>query len=409
MLLRPSAQAALRTRLATLHVPMHARSIASMPVFFADCYHVDLPPGHRFPMERYRAVHAMLRETMASAPTLPLRIERALPASREDILRAHDAAYIDGYNAGTLPAAAYREIGFPWSSAFVERTATITGGTLQATHFALSQLRARARDGLHWLGPGGMAANQAGGTHHAFSAKGEGFCIQNDLSIAAWWAQAQPQRALWDCVAAAPSFTPRVLVIDLDVHQGNGTADIHRGDDSVFTFSAHGAKNWPWKTRQPSDFDVDVPDQAGDDVYLPLLHQSMVELEHRLKASAAPQFVAPSAPAHSIDGVRVSGPDPSLGVSLVLYQAGVDPLMHDRLGRLKLTRIGLQERNDAVLRWCEARGLPVAVTMGGGYSRPIEHSARCHVDVFVQAAQSWARRLRAWEDFTAANAAGAVH
>jgi acetoin utilization deacetylase AcuC-like enzyme len=150
---------------------------------------------------------------------------------------------------------------------------------------------------------------------------------------------------------------------------------------------------------------VDVPDQAGDDVYLPLLRRSMEELEGRLKASAAPQFVAPlSAPARTMDGVRVSGPDPSLGVSLVLYQAGVDPLAQDRLGRLKLTRTGLHERNDVVLRWCEARGLPVAVTMGGGYARPIELSARCHVDVFVQAAQSWGRRQRAWDAFVAAAA-----
>lgn len=432
-----SSRCDARPQLVGAHLPL-SRPLSStssqpnnkMPVFYHPCYHVDLPSGHRFPMERYRATHELLRSAITDAPRVPLDIRTSRVATRDEIIAAHDAEYWDGYAAGTLPANAYREIGFPWSPDFVERTATITGGTLQAVEVALRVFRHRGAGGGSFVGPGGIAANQAGGTHHAFRDKGEGFCIVNDLSVAARWAQAPAQRALWGDPPAAsigslkspatnantghpPSSGsshassarhrwPRVLVIDLDVHQGNGTAAIHADDASVYTFSMHGAKNWPWRSRVGSDFDVDVPDGGGDDVFLPLLKDALRELDTRLRDSARPfrgSGVDLGQPESMIGGVRASGPDPSLGVGLVLYQAGADPLSHDRLGRLQMTRSGLRERNELVYRWAEARGLPVAVTMGGGYARPIELSARCHVDVFVQAAQSWDRRARAYEAF----------
>ena len=379
-----------------------------MPIFWSERYHVDLPAGHRFPMERYRVVHRLLLQVAAAAP-VELRAARA--ASLEDVLRAHDADYVRDYVAGRLPADAHRLIGFPWTPEFVERTLTITGGTLQATHAALGAFRARAPDGA-WVGPGGVAANLAGGTHHAFRAHGEGYCIFNDLSVAARWAQ-QQQPQLWGALpppphaplqpqppAPPPPPPPRVLVLDLDVHQGNGTAEIHAGDAAVFTFSMQCGRNYPWSSRVASDLDVDVPDGAGDDEYLALLRSSLAALELALGAGGALQ--PPVAGGGGGGGVRVAGPAPWLGgVQLVLFQAGVDPLRHDRLGRLRLTRSGLRERNELVFRWCEERGLPVVVTMGGGYSRPIELSARCHVDVMLQAGQSWARRARAWAERSA--------
>ena len=399
----------------------------NMPIFYHDCYTVALPEGHRFPMERYRATNNLLRSALASAPALPAVIEESRAASRSEIIAAHDEAFVDSYNNGTLPDNDHITIGFPWSKEFATRTATITGGTIQATEVALTCFRSTsiAPQGSNgsvagdlsdspnpsarvntWIGPGGIACNQAGGTHHAFKGHGEGYCIFNDLAVAARWAQAQEQAHLG---------VKRVLVLDLDVHQGNGTAEIFTNDPSVVTFSMHGAKNYPWNSRRPSSMDIDVPDGAGDEVYLSMLRQSLGELESLLRKTAPKvdssssvsagskqdSRAAPGTPndasSVAIDGVRVSGPDPSLGIQLVLYQAGVDPLAHDRLGRLKLTRSGLHERNDVVYRWCEAKGLPVVVTMGGGYSRPIELSAQCHVDVFLQAAQSWARRAAAYQ------------
>lgn len=491
------------------------------------CYHVDLP-GHRFPMERYRAVHELLGGLTGggAASNFPVAFATPRPATREELLAAHTPAYVDGYLEGTLPPEAHRDIGFPWSKAFVARTLAITGGTLDATAAALAQFRAPSvrptsreagTDGatpaggasggsssgvVRWTGPGGIACNQAGGTHHAFAHRGEGFCIFNDLAVAARCAlqaaaAAAPAAAGTSAAATAAGagssgsggggssggnrFTPlshlfrgirRILVLDLDVHQGNGTAQIFGtasasadggGDGSgvgqqqhplqqqaggggygrgtaaaaaaaaaaaskssggalptlppVVTVSLHGAGNYPWSTRYPSTLDVDVPDGCGDAGYLDLLRQALarVDVMTGRPPVGVPAYATPRAPTQLVVGVddesggADGGTGTGTGIDLVLYQAGVDPLQHDRLGRLKLTRTGLRERNELVFRWCEARRLPVVVTMGGGYSRPIHASARAHADVFLQAAQSWARRRAAFEEEqqrTAAAAAG---
>jgi acetoin utilization deacetylase AcuC-like enzyme len=247
--------------------------------------------------------------------------------------------------------------------------------TLQATHDALTMFEntgsgcfpSSQSPSIESRGSGttsrrtGIACNQAGGTHHAFRDSGEGFCIFNDIAVAAKYALSTPRYGV-----------QKVLVIDLDVHQGNGTAGILADDKRVITFSMHGAKNYPWSSRFPSTLDVDVPDGAGDDIFLPMLEDALRQLDALIR----------------VDG-KAENP---IDTHLVYFQAGVDPLKHDRLGRLALTRSGLHTRNDMVYRWCEDRSLPLVVTMGGGYARPIELSARCHVDVFLQASQSWRRR-----------------
>jgi acetoin utilization deacetylase AcuC-like enzyme len=285
---------------------------------------LPLPEGHRFPMSKY----SMLRERVAADGVCgpgELRSPRAV--TDEEILRAHAPGYLERVDSGTLTKKEIRRIGFPWSERMVERSRRASGGTLGACLAALEE---------------GFAANLAGGTHHAFSDKGEGYCVFNDSAIAARAVQ-------------AAGLAARVVVIDTDVHQGNGTAEILWGDPSVFTFSIHGAKNFPFH-KEESDLDAPLPDGTDDTGFLTALESG---LETALEAADA---------------------------DLAIYLAGADPFEGDRLGRLSVTKRGLAERDRMVLEACRDRGIPVAVTMAGGYARNVEDTVEVHFQSIKRAA-----------------------
>ena len=287
-----------------------------MQLFYTDVFVLPLPPGHRFPMEKY----ARLRESLLASGEFD-EADFHLPhaATDEELGRAHDPAYIRAVSAGLLPEKAQKAIGFPWSAGMVERSRRSAGATLAACRAALAD---------------GVSANLAGGTHHAFRDRGEGFCVFNDAAVAARAMQAEGRAR-------------RVLIVDCDVHQGNGTASILRGDDSIFTFSIHGARNFPFDKEQ-SDLDIELPDGCSDAAYLLRLNEGLDT---------------------ALDLAR---PD------LVIYLAGADPYRDDRLGRLALTFDGLAERDRTVFAHCQARRLPVALAMAGGYARQIEDTVRIH-------------------------------
>jgi acetoin utilization deacetylase AcuC-like enzyme len=287
-----------------------------LKVFYSDHFVLPLPQGHRFPMAKY----SMLRERVAAAGVCDpgeMRVPR--PVSDEEILRAHERSYLRRVVEGTLSQREIRRIGFPWSERMVERSRRASGGTLGACLAALED---------------GLAANLAGGTHHAFADRGEGYCVFNDSAIAARAVQ-------------AVGLVERVVVLDTDVHQGNGTAAILRGDPSVFTFSIHGARNFPFN-KEESDLDIPLPDGADDGEFLGSLQDG---LEESLVASRA---------------------------GLAIYLAGADPYEDDRLGRLSVSKEGLAERDRLVLEACRERGIPVAVTMAGGYAREVEDTVDIH-------------------------------
>jgi acetoin utilization deacetylase AcuC-like enzyme len=293
-------------------------------VFYSDHFVLPLPEGHRFPMSKY----SMLRERVAADGICgPGELRTPHTVTDEEILRAHAPGYLERVGSGTLTEKEIRRIGFPWSERMVERSRRASGGTLGACLAALEE---------------GFAANLAGGTHHAFSNRGEGYCVFNDSAIAA--------RAVQATGAAA-----RVVVIDTDVHQGNGTAEILRGDPSVFTFSIHGAKNFPFH-KEESDLDAPLPDGADDTEFLTVLERG---LEAALEAADA---------------------------DLAIYLAGADPFEDDRLGRLSVTKAGLAERDRMVLKACRDRGIPVAVTMAGGYARNVEDTVDVHFQSIKRAA-----------------------
>jgi acetoin utilization deacetylase AcuC-like enzyme len=295
-----------------------------MKVYYSDHFVLPLPEGHRFPMVKY----AMLRERVARDGICgpgELRTPRAV--TEEEILRAHAPGYLERVVSGTLTKKEVRRIGFPWSERMVERSRRASGGTLGACLAALEE---------------GFAANLAGGTHHAFSDKGEGYCVLNDSAIAARAVQ-------------AAGLVERVVVIDTDVHQGNGTAAILRGDPTVFTFSIHGAKNFPFH-KEESDLDTPLPDGTDDTEFL-----------HALEAGLKMALAA----AHA---------------DLAIYLAGADPFEGDRLGRLCVTKAGLAERDRVVLETCKEHGIPVAITMAGGYAREVEDTVDVHFQSIRRAA-----------------------
>ncbi|WP_299019523.1 histone deacetylase [uncultured Tepidimonas sp.] len=310
-----------------------------MQVFYATQFVLPLPAGHRFPMAKY----ALLRDVLAREPDIRLRL--AEPASDGELALAHTPAYVDAVVHGALSAAQQREIGFPWSPAMVERARRSVGATVQAFRVALAGE--------------GVAANIAGGTHHAYPDKGSGFCVFNDVAVAARLLQAE-----WARRGAAQRAWPlRVAIIDLDVHQGNGTARIFRDDPSVFTLSLHGARNFPFR-KEPSDCDVELPDGCGDAEYLEALEWALGELERRFAADA------------------------------VLYLAGADPHEGDRLGRLKLTDDGMEARDRRVFEWAWQRRLPLAMVMAGGYGHDIATTVRVQCNTYRVALAYW-RRWRA--------------
>lgn len=297
-----------------------------MHVHYATEFVLPLPAGHRFPMAKY----GRLRERL-SAEFPQIRLGQALPATDGELALVHTPDYIQAIQQGTLNPAAQREIGFPWSPAMAERARRSVGATIQACRIAMSGE--------------GIAANIAGGTHHAYADKGSGFCVFNDAAVAARLMQAEHAR---EHRARGPL---RVAIVDLDVHQGNGTARIFASDDSVFTLSLHGEKNFPFR-KEPSDLDVELPDGTGDVAYLEALERALDELTHRFEPG------------------------------LVIYLAGADPHEGDRLGRLKLTFDGLEARDRRVMDWAWQRRLPLAFAMAGGYGTDMEATVQVQMNTY---------------------------
>ena len=301
--------------------------------FYSDTFVLPLPDHHRFPMTKYR----LLRERLIELGVLvaeDLHVPDAI--SWDDLRLVHDASYVDAIACGTLPPEAQRRIGFPWSEMMVERSRRSVGATLAAAREALNHGRGCEP---------GVSANLAGGTHHAFRDRGEGYCVFNDVAVAA-------------TVLLREGSIARALVVDCDVHQGNGTAAIFQDEPAVFTFSLHGAHNFPFR-KENSDLDVTFEDGAGDDEYLAAL------------AGHLP---------HVLDAHR---PD------LVFYLGGADPYEGDRLGRLKLTIDGLRARDRMVFDACRSRGLPVAVAMSGGYAADVEAIVTIHANTIEEAVRLW--------------------
>lgn len=302
-----------------------------MKAFYSDRFVLPLPEGHRFPMRKYR----MLRDAVQAM--LPdVQLEEAPRASDGVLALAHHPQYIRRVDEGALTPQEQRAIGFPWSQEMVERSRRSAGATIAACRAAFDD---------------GVGINLAGGTHHAHADRGEGFCVFNDAAIAARLMQAERRAA-------------RVAIVDLDVHQGNGTASILANDDSVFTLSLHGEHNYPF-AKATSDLDVALPDGTGDADYLEALDAALAQLFERF----TPQ--------------------------LIIYLAGADPHEGDRLGRLKLSSDGMAERDRRVLSQAQQRGLPVAIAMAGGYGRDIEQTVAIHLQTVTLAAAYRHRRKAA--------------
>jgi len=295
-----------------------------MRVFYSDTFVLPLPPGHRFPMEKY----ALLRERVLNEGIITAdQLHIPEPASITELARAHDPAYIERVLNGQLTSAELRRIGFPWSPQMVERSRRSAGATIAACRVALSE---------------GVGVNLAGGTHHAFSDAGAGYCVFNDAAVAARAMQAEGR-------------AQRIAIIDCDVHQGDGTAAILAGDETIFTFSIHGANNFPFR-KQQSDLDIALPDATSDTAYLDALEWGI----RQVFASARPE--------------------------LIIYLAGADPYYDDRLGRLSLTKAGLAERDRLIFTFCQAAGVPIAITMAGGYARQIVDTVDIHAHTVAMAA-----------------------
>ena len=292
-----------------------------MKAFYCDHFVLPLPETHSFPMAKYRK----LRERVIAERIIdPADLIEPVAATIDALLLAHDAGYVDDVMHGRLTAEQQRRIGFPWSAAMVERSRRSVGGTIGAAAAALSE---------------GAAVNLAGGTHHSFGDHGAGYCVFNDVAVAARTVQRDRRAA-----GAAPT---RIAVIDCDVHQGDGTAAIFRDDSSVFTVSLHGEKNFPFR-KEISDLDVMLADGTGDDEYLARLGPALDEALARQRPE------------------------------LVFYLAGADPYLGDRLGRLKLTVEGLRARDRMVTDRC--RGIPIAACMGGGYCPDVDVIAEIHAN-----------------------------
>jgi acetoin utilization deacetylase AcuC-like enzyme len=293
-----------------------------LKAFYSDIFVLPLPPEHRFPMAKYQLLYEAVRAA-GTAQVFP-----AAQATVDQLLLAHDRDYIERVLAGRLTPFEQRRIGFPWSPELARRSVTTVGATIQACRAALT---------------GGIAVNLAGGTHHAYRDHGEGYCVFNDAAVAARVMQAEGR-------------IRRAVILDCDVHQGNGTAAILAGDPTIFTFSIHGAKNFPFD-KERSDLDIELPDGTTDDRYL-----TLVEEGARRALAAA-------------------------GADLAIYLAGADPYHRDRLGRMAVSREGLAQRDRLIFDLCRAAGVPVAVTMAGGYARDVTEIAAIHAETVRIAAE----------------------
>lgn len=286
-------------------------------VWSSSRYTFPLPAGHRFPVEKY----ALLRDAVVARGLVePEHVHEPRRIAVDDLLLVHTADYVERFTEGRLTRDEERRLGFPWSPELVERSYRAASGTCEAAAHAVGH---------------GLAMNLAGGTHHAFPAHGEGFCVFNDVAIAIRTLQRDGR-------------VERAAVIDLDVHQGNGTHAVFGGDERVFTFSMHGGRNYPFR-KVAGDLDVELADGMGDDEYL------------RLLGEALPRVLSASRP------------------DLVVYLAGADPHERDRLGRLSLTAAGLARRDSMVIEQCREVGIAVAVTIAGGYGDPLSATVEAHV------------------------------
>jgi acetoin utilization deacetylase AcuC-like enzyme len=306
-----------------------------MLAFHSDHFTLALPPGHAFPMSKYRLLREAVQRELPA-----IRVNEAVAASDGELALVHAPMYVTAVAEGLLSKAQQREIGFPWSPRMAERARRSVGATIAAARAALAE---------------GLAVNLAGGTHHAYPDRGSGYCVFNDVAVAARLMQAEWHRARGKLL--------RVLVIDLDVHQGNGTAAIFHDDPTVFTLSLHGAKNFPAR-KEDSDLDVELTDGCGDADYLAALDGALTETWRR-HGNAPP--------------------------GLAFYVAGADPHEHDRLGRLKLSFDGLAQRDRRVFEALRARGIPVAVSMAGGYGRQVDSTVAVHCRTLREALDSWHR------------------
>jgi acetoin utilization deacetylase AcuC-like enzyme len=296
-----------------------------LKTYYSDIFTLPLPPDHRFPIDKYsRLRQTILEKGIVNAQDMHI----PGPAERRQIGYAHHPDYIKRVFDGALSGKEIRRIGFPWSPELVERSRRSVGGTIAAC-------RAAVQDGI--------SVNLAGGTHHAHAGFGSGFCVFNDCAIAARTMQAE-------------SRTSHVVILDCDVHQGDGTAAIFSGDPSVFTFSIHGAHNFPFR-KIDSDIDLALEDGAGDDSYLYSLEKGLERIFSQFEAD------------------------------LVIYLAGADPYFDDRLGRLALTKIGLEKRDQLVLRYVQEVGLPLVIVMAGGYARDVNDTVDIHANTVRLASQ----------------------
>ncbi len=289
-----------------------------MDIYRTDLFAIPLPTGHRFPAEKYPMLTRRLVDEGVVAES-ELRLPRS--ATRTELLRVHTPDYLERLEKGSMTAREMRRIGLPWSPELVERARRSVGATLECCFAAVK---------------GGVAVSLSGGTHHAFADRGEGYCIFNDVAVAARAIQAQGEAR-------------RILVIDADVHQGNGTAFIFRVDPTVFTFSIHGKNNFPFH-KEVGDLDVALEDGTGDDAYLEALHRGLEAVTGRFSPE------------------------------LAVYLAGADPYREDRYGRMALTKQGLALRDRKVLDFCREHRLPVAVAMAGGYAKNIADTVDIHVE-----------------------------
>lgn len=290
-----------------------------MKVFYSDKYNFPLPDGHRFPVSKYRSVRKKLIEDRILSET---ELFEPRLASKEQILLAHTEEYFGSFENGSIDSHAIRKVGFPWSYELHLRSLASVGGAIESAEESLKS---------------GLAGNLAGGTHHAFAGHGEGFCVFNDFAVVINYLQKN-------------NLAQRIAIIDLDVHQGNGNASLLKDNNDVFILDMHGKNNYPFR-KIPSTLDIELEDNTEDDQYLEILKENI-----RKVFEFEPE--------------------------LILYQAGVDTLKEDHLGRLSLSREGLMERDRIVLSESRKRIIPVSLALGGGYSRPIEHTVEAYCNTY---------------------------
>jgi acetoin utilization deacetylase AcuC-like enzyme len=299
-----------------------------MKIFYTDHFLIPLTADHRFPLEKY----SLLRQQIINSSivdSVTLSVPRA--AKNQEILRAHSPAYWKRLQKGEMASKEMRRTGFPWSNELIERAKRSVGATIEACLSALEE---------------NIAVSLSGGTHHAFRDRGEGYCLLNDSVIAARALQAQND-------------VNKLLIVDCDVHQGNGTAALAKNDPNIFTFSIHGKNNFPYH-KEKGDLDIALDDGTGDVDYLAALEKGLLQTLNLFNAQ------------------------------IVIYLAGADPYVDDRFGRLSVSKEGLLKRDQMVFRFCHEAGIPIAVTMAGGYARKIEDTVDIHLQT-VKAAVEWQR------------------